>query len=664
MNHFGCMWRIFGWAIGLLFCANVPSAFAQTQSLASVDIDLSLPTADGNTLRLVNHADAELKVYCFLGCECPLAKLYAPRLNQLASAFADRDVQFIGINSNPQDSMDDVAAYHKGHSLSFPIVKDHDGLARATFEATRTPEVIALDARGKVIYRGRIDDQYRPGVIQSQPQRDDLRIAIEEFLAGKKVTIEQTQPAGCLIAKARKIDPKCEVTYCGEVAAILRRHCVECHRAGEIGPFALTDYEEVTGWADMIMETIDERRMPPWHASPDHEPILNHREITTAERETLRRWMEGGMPYGDDSQLAPLPEFISGWQLPRTPDQVLNVTAKPFKVVAEGVVEYQYFVVDPEFTEDMWVEAAEILPGNRSVVHHAIAFIRPPDGVALDGLGMLTAYVPGQRVAPVKPGTAKKVPAGSKLVFQMHYTPTGQEESDASKIGLLFTSRKQVTHESISMLNINHELEIPPNEGNAKVSAMSQRFPRDGVLLSIAPHMHLRGKAISINVHQAGKDRTILEVPRYDFNWQHTYLLKNPIALKDVESIGFTATFDNSSANPFNPDPSQFVTWGDQTWEEMAVVFYEVARPLSGDIASSSSKDEIEKAPAPEAQLSAELQSEVNQLLKDLDRDQNGIVEYEESSLAVKWRLFKQLDRDGDRIVSVEEATSHIQSRH
>jgi hypothetical protein len=131
---------------------------------------------------------------------------------------------------------------------------------------------------------------------------------------------------------------------------------------------------------------------------------LNHREISSEDRETIRRWMNGGMPYGDDSKLAPLPEFMSGWQLPRTPDQVLDVTSKPFKVIAEGVVEYQYFVVDPQFTEDMWVEAAEILPGNRSVVHHAIAFIRPPDGVALDGLGMLTAYVPGQRVAPVRPG--------------------------------------------------------------------------------------------------------------------------------------------------------------------------------------------------------------------------------------------------------------------
>lgn len=650
-----------GLAIHIAFSIGNSNAPALAQTLESIDVDLNLPATTVPTIRIHANGDAALTVYCFLGCECPLAKLYAARLNQLAAEFADREVRFVGINSNPQDSTEEVSAYAKAHSLSFPIAKDHDGLARVAFNATRTPEVIAVDARGQVIYRGRIDDQYRPGVIQSQPQREDLKIAIEEFLSGSRVAVALTQPAGCLIAKARKVDPACEITYCGEIVAILRKHCIECHRAGEIGPFALTEYEEVTGWSDMIMETIDDRRMPPWHATDAHEPMLNHREVSGEERETVRRWIEGGMPYGDNSRLEPLPTFTSGWQLPRTPDSVFDVSSSPFHVAAEGVVEYQYFVVDPQFEEDRWVEAAEILPGNRSVVHHAIAFIRPPDGVALDGLGMLTAYVPGQRIAPVTPGTAKRVPAGSKIVFQMHYTPTGKQETDVSRLGLLFVDNADVTHEAISMLSINHDLEIPPNEANAKVEATSHQLPKDGVLLSIAPHMHLRGKSVSVHVNQAGKKRTILEVPQYDFNWQHTYLLKNPIPLNDLESIGFSATFDNSAANPFNPDPTQFVTWGDQTWEEMAVVFYEVARPIAPSRDASVRKVSAKHA---STDPTSNVDQEVAQLLEDLDRNQDGVVDYEESDLAVKWRLFKQIDRNGDRKISVDEAESYVRSRH
>ncbi len=647
----------------LSFVCLLSSLIDSAHAVGPVELNFTLPTSDGGSIELKPTVQYRLQVVCFLGCECPLAKLYAGRLNQLADEFSKDDVRFIGINSNPQDSMDDVLKFAADHQLHFPIAKDHDWIAMTKLAATRTPEVYLLDPLGQVIYQGRIDDQYRPGVIQTKPTRDDLRAAIIEALAGKIVTVPRTTAAGCLMAKPRATNPDCDVTYCGQVAAVLSRHCIECHRAGEIGPFALTQYDEVVGWADMILETIAEQRMPPWHASPNHEPLLNARSISTADRELIRRWVEGGTPFGDAKQLPQVPEHTAGWQLSRTPDLVLDVNAAPFRIPAEGTVDYQYFVVNTDFDDDVWVEAAEVFPGNRGVLHHAIAFIRPPDGVDIQGLALLTAYVPGQRIAPATPGLAKRIPAGSKIVFQMHYTPTGTEQFDSSRLGLSIVDKKTVTRESITLLGINHGLEIPPHEANVQVEGASSQFPADGELLSIAPHMHLRGKSMAVQLNQNESSRTILEVPKYDFNWQHTYQFLNPIKLADVRSISFTASYDNSAANPFNPDPSQFVTWGDQTWEEMAVVFYEIARPVVkrkpeqvADVNADNSEHSVK--------VDERQQKLADQFFADLDSNRDGEIDYDELDLAVKWRLFRRIDKNEDRKLDRAEVLRYVELQH
>jgi peroxiredoxin len=551
-----------------------------------ISLDFSLPTTTGDTFSLKTPFAGRLRVVCFLGCDCPVAKLYAPRLRTLAERFAADHVEFIAINSNPQDPLAKVAKFAGDHGLDdpsvrFPMLKDHDGQVAATIGATRTPEVFVIDSLGRVVYQGRIDDQYRPGVVTDSPGRDDLRIAIEEALAGKPVSVPSAPAAGCRIAKRRPIDPTATVSYAGEVSRILDRNCVECHRAGEIGPFALTDYDEIVGWADMIVEVIDQHRMPPWHANEEHARFVNSRRMPDEDKETIRRWVEAGAPFGDAGDLPPPAEFASGWQI-GTPDVVIEMAPKPFTVPAEGTVEYQYFVIDPGFTSDTWVAAAEVIPGNRGVVHHAIAFIRPPDGVPIDGLGWLTAYVPGQRMPPAVSHRARKVPAGSKIVFQMHYTPSGKVENDLSKIGLIFADPASVTEELFTLVGINQGLEIPPQQADVSAEGHTDAFPAGGKLLAMSPHMHLRGKAFQVRQRTGDEERIVLEVPQYDFNWQHTYILAEPIDLDRVDSIDFTATFDNSGDNPFNPDPTDFVTWGDQTWEEMALVFYEVARPVGG----------------------------------------------------------------------------------
>jgi hypothetical protein len=307
--------------------------------------------------------------------------------------------------------------------------------------------------------------------------------------------------------------------------------------------------------------------------------FANARHMSEADKQVLRDWVAAGTPYGNASDLPPLPPPASTWNLSRDPDQVISMRDRPFVVPAEGIVEYQYFVVDPGFEEDKWVIGAEVIPGCRSVVHHCIVFVRPPDGQEFRGVSWLTAYVPGQRTGMLPRGHGRYVPAGSQLVFQMHYTPHGSEQSDLSRVGLVFGDESEITHEVYSQIALEQEFEIPPHTANYAVSASPRRLPDRGTLLAVAPHMHLRGKSFRLISRHDNAESVLLDVPRYDFNWQHVYEFTEPVPLESVGKLEFIATFDNSEANPVNPDPTQHVTWGDQTWEEMAVAFFEIAVP-------------------------------------------------------------------------------------
>lgn len=357
-----------------------------------------------------------------------------------------------------------------------------------------------VTSAGEVLYRGRIDDQYRPGVSRAESGERYLRRAIEQSLAGEPVTIATTEAVGCLIGfpHRRPVRGDAEVTYCRDISPLLREHCVECHRPDEIGPFSLTDYDEIVGWAEMILEVVDERRMPPWHAAETGHPLANARGLSEAERRLLHRWVEAGTPYGDPADLSSPVAFTEGWNLPVSPDRVLPMAEEPFVVPATGVVDYQYFVIDPGLRRDRWVRAAEVRPGNRAVVHHCIAFIRPPDGQRVGRFGILAAYVPGQRPAWLPTGYARRLPAGSKIVFQMHYTPIGKVAEDISEIGLVFADADEVTHEVYAVGGIRQDFEIPPGAADFAVRGRVGRLPRHGTLLSVMPHMHLRGKSFRL----------------------------------------------------------------------------------------------------------------------------------------------------------------------
>lgn len=525
--------------------------------------------------RSLSDLREKVVVVAFLGVDCPLAKLYAPRLQSLADRYRERGVAFVAIDANAQDRLPEIAAYARRYGLTFPVLKDGDQRVADQFGATRTPEVFVLDAERVIRYQGRIDDQYGIGVQRLKPNREDLVAAIDEVLAGRPVSRASTEAPGCHIGRVRRGEPTGELTYYKHVAPILNARCVECHREGEIGPFPLVRYEDLEGWGATIAESVRAKRMPPWNANPEFGHFRNDARLTDAERDTLLAWIDGGMPAGDPADAPPPPKFVTGWRIP-DPDQVIPIRETPVSVDAEGAIAYQYFEVDPGFTEDKYICAAEARPDNRAVVHHIIAYVKAPGDEDFRKRGILVGYAPGSDPAIYRDGLAKFVPAGSKLVFEMHYTANGSPQTDRSYIGLKFLDKSQVKHRVHNGAVLNERFAIPPGAANHVVRA-EQQMPRDVQLLSLTPHMHVRGRSFRYEVHYPdGKREVLLDVPRYDFNWQLSYEFAEPKLLPRGTKITCEASFDNSEDNLANPDPTKEVRWGDQSWEEMMIGFFDL----------------------------------------------------------------------------------------
>lgn len=626
-----------------------------------------LQNLQGQSMKLDENANG-LTVVCFLGTECPLAKLYAVRLQSLAKSFSQENVRFVGVNSNRQDSAQELADFVDSQGITFPVAKDFDNVVADQFNVVRTPEVIVVDSQLKVRYRGRVDDQYLPGVSRSRPEREDLKIALKELLAGEPVTVPLTKPEGCLLGRVTQPMADATVTFCDQVIRVLQRNCVECHHAGDIGPFALTEYDDVVGWGDMMVEVIDNKRMPPWHADPAVGHFANARRMPDSDQRIIRDWVDQGMPYGDADQLPAPIEFPTGWQLSREPDRVIEMRGRPFTIPADGTVEYQYFVVDPKFEQDVWVSAAEVVPGNRSVVHHSIVFIRPPDGTEFTGIGWLAAYVPGQRLPAALPNRARRIPAGSRLVFQQHYTPNGTAQTDITKVGLLLADEKDITEERLTIAAMDQGFELKPKDAGQVVLAHMRPIPQGAKLLSIAPHMHYRGNQFKATMVTKDGQRELknelLRVPNYDFNWQHIYELTQPLDLSSVKEIKTEFVFDNSKANPFNPDPASYVTWGDQTWEEMAVAFFDVSRPRqrANDTTNETSNDQPSTAGADAVSdvVRKKAEKRADNFLKRFDKDRDGFVQYQDVPLTMQVSAFGRGDVDHNQMLDREELVNQF----
>jgi peroxiredoxin/mono/diheme cytochrome c family protein len=553
--------------------------------------DFRLPDYHGQQRALSELAGPRGTVLVFLGVECPLAKLYAPRLAHLAAQYEARGVRFIALDSNRQDLPTEMGHYAQRHGLKFPFLKDLQNEIADRLGAQRTPEVFLLDHELRLRYRGRIDDQYQPGVQGARAKQEDLKQALEDLLADRPIRQPTTEAVGCLIGREPKQPARPPVgepvTWSKQIAPIFQRHCQDCHRPGEIGPMPLLTYQDIQGWEEMIREVVSQGRMPPWHANPQYGQFANDLRLSDEEKKLIFAWLDQQAPEGNPADLPPPVNFPEGWHIP-PPDQIVYMSAEPFSVPAEGTVEYQWFVADPGFREDRWVKAAECRPGNRAVVHHVTVYYKPP-GVPFDlrfgtRMNLLGGYTPGRTTDKMAwGGLAFYLPAGTKLVFEVHYTPNGTPQTDRSYVGLVFADPGEVEKQLHCVLAANDNFQIPPRADNYEVRS-EYHFDEDSYLYSMAPHMHLRGKSFRFELIRPGsKSEILLDIPRYDFNWRTEYPLLEPIFIPAGSVMRCTAHFDNSESNPANPDPDATVRWGDQVWEEMMIGGFAIA-PANQDL--------------------------------------------------------------------------------
>lgn len=507
-------------------------------------------------------------VLVFVDTGCPLVPRYLPTLKRLEAEYRKRDVQFLAVNVGLEDSIVDMAAQAIEFDAPFPFVKDIEGKCVAALGAERTPEVIVLDADRRICYRGRIDDQYRPGGGLPAPTRHDLKEALDDLLAGKMVRIATTTVDGCKIAKAAVVKNDQPITYAEHVGPLLLKHCAICHRPGEAVPFSLTTFEQAKAKGRAIAEVTADGKMPPWYAASSHGKFTNDRKLSAAQRELIQAWVRGGMSKGDDAVLAKLPkveERKNEWRI-GTPDLILSTNS--FDLQAEGDIAYQYVVLPHVFLYETWFQAIEILPDNPKVVHHAnLAYAAI--GKKLDNSNFITGHVPGAEPMQLTDNVAFKMPSGSVLALQIHFVATGKVEKCKLRVGVKFASgtvKKQLKF----FLFDGGRFSIPAQE---PAYALKRGFTleHDAVGIGMFSHMHLRGKAMTFRAElPAGKSETLLMVPNFSFDWQIPYVWpegakKFPKGTK-LECV---AVYDNSAFNAFNPDPKAIVRSGQQTYHEM-----------------------------------------------------------------------------------------------
>jgi hypothetical protein len=378
---------------------------------------------------------------------------------------------------------------------------------------------------------------------------------------------------------AAPVYTQAQPTFYGDVLPILQRSCQDCHRAGEAAPMSLMTYREARPWAKAIKSAVLTRTMPPWFADPHYGKFSGDPSLSASEIGVLTAWADGGAKAGNASDAPPARRFPSEWKIGK-PDAIFELP-QPVQVPATGAVDYQYYVVPTGFTEDHWVEAIEVRPTDRSVVHHAIVYVQGDQGWSVSQY--LGGYAPGAVPQIWKPGQARLIKAGSSLLFQMHYTTNGKPATDRTRVGFVFAKRPP-EQQVIAMLSTNHWFQIPPENPDYVVDSV-RVIPLDSYLVGMRAHMHVRGKSFEFRaVYPDGRTEILLRVPNYDFNWQPYYYLENPIKLPRGTRMECTAHFDNSADNPFNPNPQKTVGWGEQSWDEMMIGWLDVAFPVRREL--------------------------------------------------------------------------------
>ena len=623
--------------------------------------DLPLTDIDGQAFSLSRYQDKVSLVIAFTNTSCPICKKYTPSLAAIERDYASQNVAFLFVNPTSSDKLETIRSIIADNKLDGHYVRDDKLQLASALNATHTTDVFVLDAKRTVVYRGAVDDQYGFGYAIEQPRVEYLRATLDAMISGERPEFGATEAPGCRLdfevaATAPTLD---SVTYHNQVSRIMANHCVECHRDDGVGPFSLEDFESVASQSGSIRRVVVDDIMPPWFAArstgDEASPFINDCSLSSHDKKTLLAWLSSGKVEGNADD-APIPrKFTSGWQIGE-PDLVIQLP-KPIAVKASGTMPYENVIVETGFTEDRYVKALEVKPTARQVVHHCLVFVLPPANgkgsskAERDGDdesdGFFAAYAPGYDALEFNDGYGKVIPAGSRLKFQLHYTPNGTATSDQSMIGIIFAEKAPERLVNVAAV-AQHRLAIPPNTDNYKVVA-NITVPKESTVLAFFPHMHLRGKAFRYEaIMPDGITKTLLDIPRYDFNWQLSYRLAEPLTLPAGAILRATAWYDNSVNNPANPDPNRTVPWGPQTFDEMMIGYVEY-HIEDGKI------DRFASAPGIAALRNLGSGAGLETLFKQLDKDKDGLLSAEELPQGQQSKLMR-LDTDGDGAISMKEA--------
>ena len=558
----------------------------RTLLLLTLSVSVALGSESVGDFALLDHKGAFRQLYYYAkdpqtkaivlfvqGNGCPLVRKRVPELKRLRDTYGPKGVVFWMLNANAHDSRAEVLKEATEFGMDMPILLDETQLVAEGLKIKRTAEAIVIEPNTwRIRYRGAIDDRLSYETEKPQAKPEFLKDALDALLAGQPIKTEVTSAPGCVVSYEKTAAP----SYCETIAPMLKANCVGCHARGGIGPFAMSNYERVRGWTDTIREVLLTRRMPPWQADPHVGKFGNDFSISTEQTRTLVQWIDAGAPRGkgDDPLEGYQPE-LPEWKLGK-PDYIIDIPEQ--SVAAEGIFDYRYVSVDVPNTEDVWLRATEILPGNRRVLHHIIATtIMPGQDRQRDGRS-LTGYAPGMGPDLLPKGTGRLLKAGANIVFQLHYTASGKAEMDRSRLGL-YLAKEAPAHELRSNVLIDYRFQIPPGEREF-VSRKSRKFDKDALLYTMNPHMHLRGKWMRyVARYPDGNEEVLLNVPNYRFDWQRNYELAEPKRIPKGTEIIVEAAWDNSALNLNNPDPTKMVGWGDQTFNEMFFASYRYVYP-------------------------------------------------------------------------------------
>lgn len=521
--------------------------------------------------------DKKAFVFVAVNNGCPLAARYLPFLARIEKDYRKQGVQFIALNVGLDETILEMARQATDYNVDFPFVKDIEGNITRALGFERTPEVVVLDEKRTIRYRGRINDQYAPGKTLPQATREDLKQALDELLAGKEVSVRSTPCEGCKIAHPSDAPEDGSITYAEHVAPLIHDRCAHCHRPGGLAPFSLVTYEQVNKRGEMIAEVVQDGQMPPWYGSSHKAKVINDPSLTVEERNLIARWVKGGKPRGDEKKFprrVVKPREENEW-LFGEPDLIIKTPVE--SIPADGDVEYRLLVPEHFFREETYIQTLEIKPDNPAVVHHAnLLYLSTylPE-FQLNEKMFVTGFVPGNVGMQLEKGIAYRLPPQTGLILQTHFVTTGKPETCSISIGIRFprdTVRKTLKP---MLLDLEH-FKIPPHTPDHKIRIRDRVLPCDATGVAFFTHMHLLGKSMIFRATPpGGKQETVFSVPNFSFDWQLPYKLEEGgLNLPKGTVISVEATYDNSAFNSYNHDPSRVVRSGMQTRDEMLQGFF------------------------------------------------------------------------------------------